>query len=123
MAKREKKAKPAKNGASKSVIDRGKYGDAYEKRDEKTASGKRYCIDNGDDVAAALRGKTVEECLDIAELNGATKEQLSKWRDKNPGMARMNVGNMLRGIARKGGSIKVSARKSVETKEVGGATA
>ena len=67
-------------------------------------------------MAEALRGKTPEEVLDIAELNGATKEQLTKWKTKNPGMIRMNAGNFLRGVARKNdGKIKVSARKAIET--------
>jgi hypothetical protein len=118
MAGKKKARNKAANGESKSVIDRLKY--QYEQSDVKTASGKRKTVDNGDDVAQVLRGKTAEEALTIAELNGATRDQIGNWKTKNPGMVRMNVGNFLRGVARKGGKIKVSGRKSVETKEVSG---
>ncbi len=84
------------------VIDNSKY--KYEKREEKTAGG-RPSTDNGDPIAAALRGKTPDEVIELVRANGA--EPNPKWSELNPGMVRMNAGNVLRGIYRKTGQIKV----------------
>lgn len=64
----------------------------------------------GDDIATKLtaavtseNGVDLDKCREIAAANGV-EDRLDRWiaKDLNPGMVRMNLGNVLRGIARKG---------------------
>lgn len=75
----------------------------------------RYGADQscGDAVAKALTAKVttpngvdLEACRDIAEANGKG-DRFDAWVAKglNPGMVRMNLGNVLRGMARRGEAV------------------
>ena len=73
----------------------------------------QYGVDQscGDDVAKALTAKVtdpktgvdLEACRVVAGANGV-EDKFDAWLDKglNPGMVRMNLGNVLRGKARRG---------------------
>lgn len=50
----------------------------------------------GDDIAATLAE------LDVAIVARQNGIDLSRWEGKNPGMVRMNLGNVLRGRVRRG---------------------
>ena len=106
-----KKAAPkraaAKSGGSKSVIDQSKYD--YEVSDVKTASGRKS-VSNGDRVAQALRGLDAKSVLAALKDNGLKPNP--SWDGLNPGMVRMNVGNMLRRLVRNNQSVK-SGGKSI----------
>lgn len=63
----------------------------------------------GDDIATRLTlavttedGVDLDKCREIAAANGI-EDRLDRWlaKDLNPGMVRMNLGNVLRGLARK----------------------
>jgi len=73
-----------------------------------TASG-RDSYDIADEVANGLRAKTVDEVFEavadqLTKLGEpTTKAALAKrWEGRNPGMQRMNAGNVLRGAIRRG---------------------
>lgn len=73
----------------------------------KTAGGST-AIDNCDDVATALRGKSLDEAYEftVEQLKGqgveTTVEALkAKYSKLNVGMQRMNLGNVIRGAGRK----------------------
>ena len=55
----------------------------------------------GDEIAHILLEYSVEE---IAADNGI---DLKRWKGRNPGMIRMNVGNVLRGRIRRGEYVKI----------------
>lgn len=97
--------KAATANDTKSVIDSAKY--AYQKSDDKTPGGRR-CVDTNDRLAAAMRG------LGVDDLKKVFKENKLDWKDRwnelNPGMARMNVGNVLRGVIKKGTSVKIAGK-------------
>lgn len=63
----------------------------------KTASGSPS-VNNGDDVAAAMLGLSDAELSALAKENGI---DYSRWSHLNPGMRRMNLGNMLRRLNKK----------------------
>lgn len=107
VKKPAKRARAATNGGGKSVVDTEKY--QYEKADAKTAGGRR-CVDNADRVASMLRGKSIDDIRAIFKANKL--EFRSNWDDLNPGLVRMSAGNVLRGLVRKGTSIKID-NKSV----------
>jgi hypothetical protein len=72
-----------------------------------TASG-RDSYDIADEVANSLRTKTVDEVFEavadqLTKLGEpATKASLAaRWEGRNPGMQRMNAGNVLRGAIRR----------------------
>lgn len=79
-----------------SVIDKDRAAGYKVDKKVKTASG-RASISCGDKVAVALKGKSVEEVTAIAKKNGL-EDRLPKWKKLNPGMFRMCVGNVLRGL-------------------------
>tara|TARA_B100000700_G_scaffold331737_1_gene467769 strand:+ start:4091 stop:4876 length:786 start_codon:yes stop_codon:yes gene_type:complete len=84
------------------------YRDKYEVDNAvKTESGAPS-INNGDDVAQALMGLTSAELSAVANENGL-KENWDKWTKNklNPGMKRMNLGNMLRRKANKGEKVTI----------------
>ncbi len=71
----------------------------------KTASGAPS-VSNGDEIAEALKGLSIEELGAIAVENGLS-HKWEAWRAKNLnlGMRRMNLGNMLRNKAKHGDEI------------------
>lgn len=70
--------------------------------DVKTASGRK-AIDIGDDVAKRLRGADLKDVYrEAAHATGVPMTQLhAKYDHLNPGMQRMNLGNLIRGAASK----------------------
>lgn len=85
----------------------------------------RYGADQncGDAVAKALTDKVtdpktgvdLEACRSIAAINGV-EDRFDVWMDKdlNPGMVRMNLGNVLRGMARRGEPVMGLGLEQVE---------
>lgn len=61
-------------------------------------------MDKGDEVALELRAKTLPEVYDYAaQVLGETMQDLvARFKHLNPGMQRMNLGNMIRRINRAG---------------------
>jgi hypothetical protein len=68
----------------------------------KTASGRK-AIDIADSVATQLRGADLTDAYRAAsEATGLTQKALkAKYEHLNPGMQRMNLGNLIRGAASK----------------------
>lgn len=66
-------------------------------KDVKTSSG-RVCVDNGDVVAEKLRGLHLVEVYKLVSVAlGVTLPDLeARYRHLNPGMQRMNLGNIYR---------------------------
>ena len=94
----KKVAKKSSNGALiRSVAGREHDISNYEK--VKNASG-HISYDNGDGVATKLRGKSLDETYAFAgkTLNEPEKDLRSKYRNLNPGMQRMALGNRLRKV-------------------------
>jgi hypothetical protein len=84
----------------------------------RTPSGA-YSVSNRDDVAKALNGLDVEQLAKIATRAGLA-DRFKKWSHLNPGMQRMNLGNVLRGAVNGEDGEKVKAalteaRKMVRT--------
>ena len=69
-----------------------------------TATG--LSMDNGDPIALALRGSSPETVMRAAEkLKGLDPGTLAlRYADRNVGAKRMNAGNMIRGVERRGDS-------------------
>ena len=61
-------------------------------------------MDNGDEVALALRGSSPEAVMAAAEkLKGLDAGTLAtRYIDRNPGAKRMNSGNIIRGCVKRG---------------------
>ena len=61
-------------------------------------------MDNGDEVALALRGSSPEAVMAAAEkLKGLEPGTLAtRYIDRNPGAKRMNSGNIIRGCVKRG---------------------
>jgi hypothetical protein len=104
------------------------YRDKYNiDKSVKTESGG-YSISNGDELAEALKGHNLTELGVIAKDNGLT-EKWAEWERKclNPGMRRMNLGNMLRTKAKKGEDVLFFGKpvaehmtiRGIELKEAG----
>lgn len=74
----------------------------YEVSDVKTASGRK-AIDIADGVAKQLRGLDLADTYRAAsEATGETQKALKeRYEHLNPGMQRMNLGNLIRGAASK----------------------
>lgn len=103
-----KRAEKKASAGTGSVIDLAKYKDRYQVHDQKTASGRKS-IDVGDRLAKAMRGLSAKEVIDAVEKNGGKVNP--SWKDRNPGLARMAAGNVLRGMVRQGKSIEVGGAK------------
>jgi len=59
-------------------------------------------------VAEALNGKGMEDLKRIALKNGLKENWETKWSKlPNPGLVRMNLGNVLRGRMKKGLEVKL----------------
>lgn len=99
-AKAKRKGKKVKTEGA-SVIDRSAHD--YKTNVVETKDGtKKRAVDTGDNLAKAMRPLDIEQVKQVAKKNGLTLKDYP-----NPGMLRMNVGNMLRGLIRKGGKVDV----------------
>ncbi len=101
LAEREAKKAAAAENPDKVTISR--EGRGYVKHaDVKTVTG-RPSVDNDDIVAVTLRGHDLATAYDILAKNGGAKSP--KWENLNPGMQRMAIGNVLRGLSKKNGKL------------------
>jgi hypothetical protein len=94
----KKGVRTASNGSLiRTVAGREHDISGYEK--VKNASG-HTSYDNGDDVAQTLRGKTLDEVYALAskKLKEPEKDLRTKYKNLNPGMQRMSLGNRLRKV-------------------------
>lgn len=108
----ELKASPDKSTRFEAVNDR--YRENYVKEDEyRTASGAK-AIHNGDDLATALRGASLEDLREIAEENGLAGKYEKYAARRNPGMVRMNIGLILRGRLRRGETVTIFGTTDLE---------
>ena len=85
---------------------------SYQQTDYKTV-GKGKVINNGDVVANALAPLAVEgdaAIQKVAEDNGLGAK-FASYAHLNTGQRRMNVGNLLRGIVSKGGTVVIGGAK------------
>ena len=84
------------------------YRDEYKvDKSVRTVSGA-YSVSNQDDTAKALNGLTVEQLEKVAAKAGLS-DRWKKWSGLNPGMQRMNLGNVLRSAVNGEGGAKVKA--------------
>lgn len=62
----------------------------------------RRSVDKGDTVALQLRVLALDDIYQIVSLEAAvsTRDLIAKYKHLNPGMQRMNLGNMLRRVRR-----------------------
>lgn len=67
----------------------------------------RRSIDKGDDVAHLLRGLSLEQVYAAVakEAGQSTKTLVARFEHLNPGMQRMNLGNMLRRVRREAAKV------------------
>lgn len=75
-------------------VDREKY------QPGRSASGTKS-LNNGDEVAKALEGLSVEDLYVIADKIVGENEHRKKYTNLNTGMQRMNLGNRIRGAINK----------------------
>ncbi len=66
----------------------------------RTAAGTKS-LNNGDPVAQALEGMTLEEVQDLADKFIGENDFRTRYAKLNRGMQRMNIGNRIRGHMRK----------------------
>ena len=113
-----KKASTKKNSNSHKQFD-GKTGSVVPqtyKTKYRATSGEHRC---GDKLSDLLKAATLndEGKSDLKKIRAVAKENglsVDKWLHLNPGMIRMNMGNVLRGMIRSEGSVKVGG-KAVKT--------
>lgn len=89
---------PSLGGGSTDIL-RQKAATYTRDKEHKTQSGN-VSVHCNDETAQKLLGKTLDECYSIAaEIIEETEEELrAKYGHLNPGMARMNLGNKIRGV-------------------------
>jgi hypothetical protein len=88
-------AKPKRKQAKRTETFDEKFRDRYTvDKSVRTPSGG-YSISNRDEVARALNGLTVEQLAQVAARAGLA-DRIKRWAHLNPGMQRMNLGNVLR---------------------------
>ena len=97
------------NGTGRKVVT--KDGEAYfaqfgSYKRTKTATGN-VTFDNDDEVATKLRGKTLAEVYEIVakKLDVSERSLREKYGKLNDGLARMSLGNKLRGALRAEGKL------------------
>ena len=76
------------------------------------ATGKNSCGDTLSEKLAKVC-QTKEGKVDLKKIAAVKKEngiEDSRWLNLNPGMQRMNLGNVLRGILRSDGKIKLAGK-------------
>ncbi len=84
------------------------FRERYTKSETRTPSGAKS-VSIGDTVAKALNGLTTAQLADIAAKAGVA-DRFKAWKGLNPGMQRMNLGNVLRAAAKKDESKKAVAQ-------------
>lgn len=111
---REGKKEWVNMGSAKQEVIGSEYRDKYKvDKTVRTASGA-YSVSKGDDVAKALNGLTVAQLTDVAKDAGII-EKFNGWKHLNPGMQRMNLGNVLRGLlGQKDQKVVAQASKAVK---------
>lgn len=80
-------------------VKRSVVPDSYKTR-YRQETGEDNC---GDDVAEVLKGH------DVYEVMGQNGIPLDRWAGRNPGMVRMNLGNVLRGRIKRGEYVVVGS--------------
>ena len=94
MSKKETEVEATESKATESEalvkVDREKY------TESRTASGTKS-LNNGDVVAVALTGVTMEELHQIADDFIEGNDFATRYANLNVGMQRMNIGNRIRG--------------------------
>lgn len=78
-----------------------KYREAYAKT---TSYNGNHSLDNGDEVAALLRGMSPSDTCALADkvMGEAEFHHWEKWQHLNAGSRRMNAGNRIRGAVKRG---------------------
>lgn len=78
-----------------------KYRAVYAKT---TSYNGNHSLDNGDEVAALLRGMSPSDTCALADkvMGEAEFHHWEKWQHLNPGSRRMNAGNRIRGAVKRG---------------------
>lgn len=113
-AKRPHKAsshKAAKNGGPTKSIIKAEFRSQYIRDPKvKTESGAAT-IHNGDALAKAMAGLTQADFKKIARDNGVL-DRFEGWAESlNPGQVRLNLGNVLRGMARRGEEVTIQGKR------------
>ena len=88
-------------------VDRAKYTKA------RAASGSSS-LNNGDQVAKALEGLSLDEVQGVANKLIADNDFATRYKKLNPGMQRMNIGNRLRGFCRQDDKNSAAFDKAVK---------
>ena len=87
-------------------VSRSIVPESYRRRYSKTRSAAgTTSLHNGDPVAQMLAGKPLDECYDILAkyVDDVTLDsKMAKWSHLNPGQQRMQIGNAIRAIFKKG---------------------
>ncbi len=84
----------------------------YHVSDTKTAGGRKS-VDTNDGVAKELRGLDIDGLRKFAKAEGGAElaERFDKWvKNHNLGMARMNLGNVVRALRRNADKPKAKAK-------------
>lgn len=92
-----------------SKIDRAKYN--YETTKVRDKDGKvRHSAGNGDAIASAMLGMTHDDMVATVKANGLNDKMAKHITGAvNTGMFRMALGNVLRGLVRKGTPVTIGA--------------
>ena len=112
MTKETKETKPQAPKEPKAMAITSEQRKSYQQTDFRTA-GKGKVVNSGDAVANALAPLAVEgdaAIKKVAEDNGLG-DKFKSYARLNPGQRRMNIGNLLRGIVSKGGSVVIGGAK------------
>ena len=104
------RAKKNGNGPTKSII-KAEFRSQYIRDPKvKTESGAAT-IHNGDALARAMAGLTQADFKKIARDNGVL-DRFEGWTESlNPGQVRLNLGNVLRGMARRGEEVTIQGKR------------
>lgn len=109
-ANTHKKPRKTGNGETKSIIPASFRSQYVRDPKIKTESGAAT-IHNGDPLAKAMAGLTQADFTKIARENGVL-DRFQGWQESlNPGQCRLNLGNVLRGMARRGEEVTVQGKK------------
>jgi hypothetical protein len=104
--KKAPKVRKARTGAGKSIIPDA-YRSQYKKvKGVKTESGAP-AVHCGDGLAGLMAGLDNDA---IAKVGRENKVDVAKWSKLNPGQVRMNLGNVLRGMIRRGEKVTVQGK-------------
>ena len=112
MTKETKETKPQAPKEPKAMAITKDQRASYQQTDFRTA-GKGKVVNSGDAVANALAPLAVEgdaAIKKVADDNGLS-DKFKSYARLNPGQRRMNIGNLLRGIVSKGGSVVIGGAK------------